>query len=108
VLRYRGRVRWPFLLTIPLALACDGKVSKKECGEMLERYIDMDLASDPSLKSLASASEANAAREMKKALRTGDPAYKRVEEQCEREVSRHEYRCAMKAPSPEMWQACID
>jgi hypothetical protein len=52
--------------------------------------------------------ETASAREMKKALRKEDAAYRRVQDQCEREVSRSEYRCAMKAPTPETWQACID
>ena len=74
---------------------------------MLDRYIDMTVAGDPDFTSLPPA-EARAAREMKKALRKGEPSYKRVHEQCEAETSRREYRCAMKAPTPETWQACID
>jgi hypothetical protein len=31
-----------------------------------------------------------------------------VQTQCEREVTRSEYRCAMKSETPEKWQACID
>src|SRR5262249_36055542 len=87
--------------------ACNGRVTKPECSEMLDKYIDLVVASEPELTTLSPA-EANAAREMKKALRKSDAAYRRVQDQCEREVSRKEYRCAMKAPTPETWQACID
>lgn len=96
-------------LAVP-ALACDPsarKVTRAECTEMLDRYIDMTIAGDPSLADLPPG-EARAAREMKKALRKGDPRYVRVQDQCEAEISRREYRCAMKAPTPETWQACID
>ena len=89
------------------ALACNGKIARAECTEMLDRYIDMTVAGEPGLADL-SAAEARAARDMKKALRKGDSSYVRVQEQCEAEITRREYRCAMKAPSPETWQACID
>jgi hypothetical protein len=89
------------------SVACNGKVTRAQCTEMLDRYLDMTIAGDPALADLPPA-EARAAREMKKALRKSEPAYARVENQCESEISKSEYRCAMKAPSPETWQACID
>ena len=94
------------LLALPV-VACNGKVTREQCGEMLDKYLDMTLAADPGLSDL-SASEARAAREMKKALRKTEPSYARVERQCESEITKSEYRCAMKAPTPETWQACID
>ena len=96
----------PFTFALT-ALACNGKVTRAECSEMLDKYIDMTVSGEPAAGDL-SAAEARAAREMKKALRKGDARYTRVQEQCEAEITRREYRCAMKAPSPETWQACID
>lgn len=90
-----------------LAAACNGKASPEQCTEMLDRYLDMTIASDPTLADLPPL-EARAAREMKKALRKAEPSYARVEGQCESSISKREYRCAMKAPTPETWQACID
>ncbi len=90
-----------------VAVACNGKVTREECSQMLDRYLDMTIASDETLASLTP-SEAHAAREMKKAIRKTEPSYRRVHEQCEAEISKKEYRCAMKAPTPETWQACID
>src|SRR3954470_9222270 len=99
------------LLSLPVvsfaALACNAKITRAECTDMLDRYIDMTVEGEPGFTELPPA-EARAAREMKKALRKGEPSYKRVQEQCEVEISRREYRCAMKAPTPETWQACID
>ncbi len=95
------------LSVLLLASACNRKATRAECTEMLEKYLDMTIAGDPTLADLPPA-EARAAREMKKALRKAEPAYARVENQCEAEISRSEYRCAMKAPNPEQWQACID
>ena len=87
--------------------ACNGKATKAQCGEMLDKYLDMTIAADPSLADLTP-SQQNAAREMKKALRKSEPSYAKVANQCETEVSTNEYRCAMKSPTPETWQACID
>jgi hypothetical protein len=74
---------------------------------MLDRYLDMTIADDATMSNLGP-EEARAAREMKKAIRKAEPSYARVEGQCESEISRSEYRCAMKASTPETWQACID
>lgn len=95
------------LALISLATACNGRASREECDAMLGKYLDMTIAADPALANLPPA-EAHAAREIKKALRMGEPSYARVEQQCEAEVSRKEYRCAMKAPNPDTWEACID
>jgi hypothetical protein len=89
------------------ALACNGKATRQECTQMLDKYLDMTIASEPGLADLTP-DQAHAAREMKKALRKSEPSYARVEGQCESEISKSEYRCAMKAPTPETWQACID
>jgi hypothetical protein len=98
--------RSSFALLASLA-ACNGKASREQCAEMLDRYLDMTIAAEPDLADLPPA-QAHAAREMKRALRKSEPSYARVERQCESEISKSEYRCAMKAPTPEMWQACID
>ena len=74
---------------------------------MLDRYLDMVIGGAPALADL-SPDEARAAREQLKAQRKGEPHYRRVAEQCESEVTKREHRCAMKAPNPETWQACIE
>ena len=80
------------VLSLPLLLwACNGKVTRAQCTQMLDHYLDMTVASEP-----------------EKSLRKSDARYVRVQAQCEAEITQREYRCAMKAPSPETWQACID
>lgn len=97
------------LLVLPIALAgCShGKPTPGECGEMLDRYLDMTIAADPALSALPPAQSA-IAREIKKETKKGDDSYRRVAEQCQREVSRTEYDCAMKANGPNEWEACIE
>jgi hypothetical protein len=74
---------------------------------MLDRYVEMTAARDPSLAGLgeAQAAELRAAMIASKKL---DAAYERARAQCEAEVSRAEYECAMKAPTPNDWEACIE
>lgn len=99
----------PIALTFSasLGLGCDSKASRAECTEMLDRYIFMTAGGEASQADL-SAAQATAAREAELALRKAETRYARVQQQCEAEITRREYRCAMKAPSPETWQACID
>ena len=97
-------------VVLPLSVAlvaCNGKASSSDCIEMLDKYLEMTMEGDTSLEGL-SPSETHAAREIKIALRRGEPAYRRVQDQCEAEITKKEYRCAMKADTPEKWQACID
>jgi hypothetical protein len=88
--------------------SCNGRISSEECTQMLDKYLDMTIAAESDGDAQMSAAELAAARAMKKALRKSDPAYQRVTVQCEQEVKRSEFRCAMKANTPETWQACID
>ena len=74
---------------------------------MIDRYVDMTIAAQPELAALPPAQQ-QIARDMKRELKKGEKSYRQVEEQCEREVSRAEYDCAMKAPSPNEWEVCIE
>lgn len=91
------------------------RITRAECTEMLDRYIDMTVAGERDPASSTGGDDvdpngasARAGREMKKSQRKGNASYARVREQCEAEITQREYRCAMKAPTPETWQACID
>ena len=95
------------LLLSPFALACDAKATRAECTEMLDKYVFMTAGGESGFADLPP-EKATAARHAELALRKTDSRYARVQQQCEAEISRREYRCAMKAPSPETWQACID
>jgi hypothetical protein len=104
----RRLVGLAFVACIASLIACArGRPSPAECTQMLDRYLDMTIAADPALASLPPAQE-KIARDMKKEVKKGDKSFRQVEEQCQREVSRNEYDCAMKAPSPNDWEACIE
>lgn len=101
-------MRSMLLLVAPLAMAsCRRPVTGEECAAMLDRYVDMTISADPMLAQLPPA-QADAAREMKKALKKGEKSYAKVQARCEREVSRREHDCAMDAKTPNDWEACIE
>ncbi len=100
----------PLLLLALSGLAvagCNGKADKKDCEEMLDRYLDMVMAGEPDMAKL-SPQQQKVAREMKRAIRKSEPSYRKVAEQCEAEITKKEYRCAMAADNPDVWQSCID
>ena len=86
---------------------CSSKVTPVQCTSMLDRYVEMTLDAEPALASLPPA-QREVARSMKVAVKKAEPSYRKVQEQCEREVSRPEYVCAMDAKTPGDWEACID
>jgi len=90
-----------------LGAGCHGKVTKDDCTKMLDRYLDMVIAADPATRNLPPA-QAAAVRDMKRAVKKAERSYAQVEAQCETEVSRSEYDCAMKASIPDEWEACIE
>ncbi len=95
------------LAALGVGSGCHKKIAKADCTQMLDRYLDMVIAADPSTRNLPPA-QATAVREMKRAVKKGERSYEQVEQQCETEVSRSEYDCAMKANIPDEWEACIE
>jgi hypothetical protein len=83
------------------------KVTHAECTEMIDHYLDMAIGADPELAKLPPAQQ-GPVREMKKALKKGEKSYAQVEQQCDAEITRKEYACAVKAKAPNDWEACIE
>ena len=91
-----------------LASSCtSGRISAGECRQMLSRYIDMTLSSETNMPNLPPA-QAKELRESSIAARVLEPSYLRTQAQCEKEVSRAEFSCAMKAGNADEWEACIE
>jgi len=96
------------LLVIALVLLLRARsVTRAQCTEMLDHYIDMSIDADPELAHLSPA-QRDAAREMKRAIRKTEKTFVRVQRQCETEIRHREYDCAMHAPTPNDWEACLD
>ncbi len=90
-----------------LLCGCHKKILPQECDRMLGRYIDMIAEADPAARNLPP-DQAAAARQMKKTLKRAEARYTHAQQQCEAEVSRNEYNCAMAAKNPDEWEACIE
>jgi len=90
-----------------LAAGCNGRATKQDCEQMLDKYLDMVVAEEPEVDKLP-ADQKKAVRDMKRAVRKAEPSYQKVFSQCEAEISKKEYRCAMAAPNPNVWESCID
>ncbi len=88
------------------AAGCRAKATRAECDEMVQHYLDLSLASDPSLAKLPAAQRA-VAREMTKEVKKGDRRFAKVELRCEAEVSSKERDCALAASTSADWEACI-
>ena len=96
------------LMLTTLAMSCTShRLSAGECRQMLSRYIDMTLSSNGAMPNLPPA-QAKDLRDSKIAGRMLEPSYLRTQAQCEAEVSRSEFACAMKAGNADEWEACIE
>jgi hypothetical protein len=88
-------------------VACSRAPNAQECDAMLDRYLDMTEDDDPALTGMTGEPRAGV-----RASRIGDRrasmAYVRAEKRCTSEVTPKEHACAMKAPSPNEWEACFE
>lgn len=75
-----------------------GKVSKAECGQLFDRYIELAIGSDARLEGVPPelVQQAKAMARQQK----GDPCEKEV-------VPRAKFNCAMAATTPAQWQKCL-
>jgi hypothetical protein len=99
----------PFLAACAALLmgGCSRHANRAECTAMIDKYIDMEIGRSDDV-GRAPERERPAIIETKKAQKRGEESYKKALAKCEAEVRTSELECAMKAPSPESWQACID
>lgn len=87
--------------------SCSRKANADDCRQILDRYVDMTVDGDPSLKSIPDETR-GAAREVKKTEKRTTPEYQRAERQCQTEVTKSQVDCALKAGNANEWEACID
>ena len=99
--------RLVFALAVALLGACRDKVTRGECARMLERYVELSAAQDPTLVGLPP-SQADEVRAERVAEKRASKEFARAEEDCMRDVSRKELECAMAAKTPNDWEACVE
>ena len=81
--------------------------TQAECNALYERFLDLKLADDPRLKSITPEERANARKALVASVAT-DSDVQQVTRQCETEVTREEYDCAIKATTSVAWNECIN
>ena len=90
-----------------LVAGCSKKPSSTECEAMLDRYLDLSMTPNPALSRMPP-QQVESVISAQKTERKGDSAYLQARARCEAELSRSEMECAMKAPTANDWEACID
>lgn len=103
----RVRARVALLLLAGLFAGCGKKVTSAECDAMLDRYLDLSMAPSPEIARMPP-KQAESVIEERKSERRASSSYEAARGRCEREVSRAELDCAMKAPTANDWEACLD
>ncbi len=94
------------LLCLAMLTGCRGKATKADCARMIDHYLDLVLAEDPSLAKLPP-DQLAAARAMKRELKLGEKSYAMVHDRCETEVTGGEVRCALGASTAAEWDTCF-
>jgi hypothetical protein len=77
---------------------------------MLDRYLDMTEDDDPALTGIPRTGNGEARaglRAERITQRRASLPYVEAEKRCSEEVSKAAHACAMKAPTPNDWEACV-
>ncbi|HSQ67441.1 MAG TPA: hypothetical protein VLM85_29725 [Polyangiaceae bacterium] len=94
-------------LLILIVSACGRRLSPAECDAMLDRYLDMTEDDDPALVGVTGEPRAEL-RVQRIEERKKSAGYLEAGAHCATQVSAAEHACAMKAPSPNEWEACFE
>lgn len=86
---------------------CKAHPTAEECGKMLDRYVDMTAGQDPAFAGLDD-TRAAALRAQKLSQKRLEASYTTAMTRCQTELSKKELDCAMTAPTPNDWEACIE
>ena len=84
-----------------------GVLSKAECDQMMDKYIDVVVTGDGAPLKGMSGKELADARAMIKSSVAQDPNFQGFKAACLRDLSKAQYACAMQARATEEFQNCI-
>jgi hypothetical protein len=80
--------------------------SPAQCERLLDRFIDLKLSEDVAARAMSVEERARLRAKIATDV-LGDSDVQQVKYQCETEVTRAEYECAVKAPTSRAWNDCI-
>jgi hypothetical protein len=101
----RGAALAIALLATALA-SCGKHATLDECRALYDRFLDLKLGEDPRAKTMTPEERAAARKALEPAV-AGDSDVQQVTKQCETEVTRQEYDCAIRATTSREWNDCI-
>jgi hypothetical protein len=78
------------------------RVTKAECAKMFDRFFELVLQSDERFKDIGAEGKA-----MVRQMASQDQRFVQMQKDCESDVSRSKFNCAMAAKSSNAWQACF-
>ncbi len=78
------------------------KISAAECARMFDRFFDLVLESDDRFKDLGADG-----KNMVRQISAQDQRFQGMQKDCETDVSRTKWNCAMGARTQAAWQACV-
>jgi hypothetical protein len=88
-------------LLIAASTGCKAKASSSQCEELIDRYASLVVTEKfPD----ASAAQIETERQREKSEARGDDSFKN----CPSEVSQAELECAMKAPTADVFEKCLE
>jgi hypothetical protein len=99
------RIALAMLLTA--VCGCSKKATPSDCEAMLDRYLDLSMAPSPELERMPP-QQVESVVSAQKNQRRSQTWFVQARARCEAEVSRAELECALKAPTANDWEACID
>jgi hypothetical protein len=85
---------------------CAPRPDDAACREMLDHYVEMSARADPALGGMSAIAADDHVREVLISKRW-EPVYTRAVKRCLSETSGAAHACAMKAPTPNEWEACV-
>lgn len=97
----RARIAIAGLAGLACAAGCKAKATAAQCDELLDHY---SVLAAREAHPDASAEEIEAARRQARDEARGDDQFKN----CSSEVSQAEYECAMRAPTPDLVEKCLE
>lgn len=88
-------------VVLTFAVGCKAKASATQCDQLLDRYAQLVVTERTAD---ASAAQIRAERDREKSEARGDDAFKN----CSSEVSQAEFECAMRAPTADALEKCLE
>jgi hypothetical protein len=95
------------VIAVSMLVGCSKRPAPSDCEAMLDRYLDLSMAPSPELQRMPP-QQVESVVSAQKNERRNQTWFVQARARCEAEVSSAELECAMKAPTANDWEACID